>query len=107
MIHDFSIAYMTEGALNADKSNAVLMVTAIGGNHHRIDFLIGPGRGLDTDKPFVIKTDAIGNELTTSPSISVQGMRHHRSRPYGAAVCSVLWNSANIHPAACRNRAGS
>jgi homoserine O-acetyltransferase/O-succinyltransferase len=70
VIHDFSIAYMTEGTLNANKSNAVLMVTAIGGNHHRIDFLIGPGRGLDTNKLFVIKTDAIGNGITTSPSNS-------------------------------------
>ncbi len=69
-IHDFSIAYATEGTLNAAKSNAVLMVTAIGGNHHRIDFLIGPGRGLDTDHLFVIKTNAIGNGLTTSPSNS-------------------------------------
>ena len=70
VIHDFDIAYMTEGTLNAAKSNAVLMVTAIGGNHHRIDFLIGPGRGIDTDHLFVIKTDAIGNGLTTSPSTS-------------------------------------
>ncbi len=70
VIRDFSIAYMTEGTLNAAKSNAVLMVTAIGGNHHRIDFLIGPGRGIDTDHLFVIKTNAIGNGLTTSPSTS-------------------------------------
>jgi homoserine O-acetyltransferase len=69
-IHDFSIAYMTEGILNGNKSNAVLMVTAISGNHHRIDFLIGPGRGIDTDHLFVIKTNAIGNGLTTSPSTS-------------------------------------
>ena len=69
-IHDFSIAYATEGTLNATKSNAVLMVTAISGNHHRIDFLIGPGRGIDTDHLFVIKTNAIGNGLTTSPSTS-------------------------------------
>jgi homoserine O-acetyltransferase len=70
VIHDFSIAYMTQGVLNTKKSNAVLMVTAIGGNHHRIDFLIGPGRGLDTDRLFVVKTDAIGNGLTSSPSNS-------------------------------------
>ena len=69
-IHDFSIAYLTQGTLNANRSNAVLMVTAIGGNHHRIDFLIGPGRGIDTDQLFVVKTDAIGNGLTTSPSTS-------------------------------------
>lgn len=70
VIHDFSIGYMTEGTLNADKSNAVLMVTAIGGNHHRVDFMIGPGKGFDTDKLYVIKTDAIGNGISTSPSTS-------------------------------------
>ncbi|HSU05507.1 MAG TPA: alpha/beta fold hydrolase [Acetobacteraceae bacterium] len=70
VIHDFSIAYMTQGTLNTKKSNAVLMVTAISGNHHRIDYLIGPGKGLDTDHLFVIKTNAIGNGLTTSPSTS-------------------------------------
>jgi homoserine O-acetyltransferase len=70
VIHDFKIAYMTEGKLNAKKSNAVLMVTAISGNHHRIDYLIGPGKGLDTDHLFVVKTNAIGNGLTTSPSNS-------------------------------------
>jgi len=31
VIKDFSISYVTHGALNAKKSNAVLMVTAIGG----------------------------------------------------------------------------
>ena len=70
VIRDFSIAYMTAGTLNAAKSNAVLMVTAIGGNHHRIDYLIGPGKGLDTDHLFVIRTNAIGNGITTSPSNS-------------------------------------
>ena len=70
VIRDFSIAYMTEGTLNAGKTNAALMVTAISGNHHRIDFLIGPGKGLDTDRLFVVKTNAIGNGLTTSPSNS-------------------------------------
>ncbi len=69
-IRDFSISYVTHGTLNADKSNAILMVTAIGGNHHRIDYLIGPGRALDPAKYFIIATDAIGNGLTTSPSNS-------------------------------------
>jgi homoserine O-acetyltransferase/O-succinyltransferase len=69
-IRDFSISYVTHGALDAEKSNAILMVTAIGGNHHRIDYLIGPGRALDPAKYFIIATDAIGNGLTTSPSNS-------------------------------------
>src|SRR6516162_6324488 len=70
VIRDFSISYVTHGKLNEKKSNAILMVTALGGNHHRIDFLIGPGKALDTDRYFIICTDAIGNGLSTSPSNS-------------------------------------
>jgi len=70
VIKDFSISYVTHGTLNANKSNAILMVTAISGNHHRLDFMIGPGKALDPDKYFIICTDAIGNGLTTSPSNS-------------------------------------
>ncbi|MFB9264882.1 alpha/beta fold hydrolase [Bradyrhizobium erythrophlei] len=70
VIRDFSISYVTHGTLNAKKSNAILVVTAIGGNHHRIDFMIGPGKSLDPNKYFIITTDAISNGLTTSPSNS-------------------------------------
>jgi homoserine O-acetyltransferase/O-succinyltransferase len=70
VIKDFAISYVTHGTLNAKKSNAILMVTAVSGNHHRLDFLIGPGKALDTTKYFVVATDAIGNGLTTSPSNS-------------------------------------
>ena len=78
-IRDFSISYVTHGTLNADKSNAILMVTAIGGNHHRLDFMIGPGKALDPDKYFIVCTDAIGNGLTTSPSNSK--LQPHMSFP--------------------------
>jgi homoserine O-acetyltransferase len=70
IIKDFSISYETYGTLNAAKSNAILMATAIGGNHHRLDYLIGPGKALDTNRYFIITTDAIGNGLSTSPSNS-------------------------------------
>jgi homoserine O-acetyltransferase len=36
-IREFSISYVTHGTLNAKKSNAIMMVTAISGNHHRLD----------------------------------------------------------------------
>jgi homoserine O-acetyltransferase len=70
-IQDFAISYVTHGTLNKAKSNAILMTSPLGGNHHRIDFLIGPGKPFDTAKYFVICTDAIGNGLSTSPSNSV------------------------------------
>ncbi len=70
VIKDFSISYVTHGKLNEKKNNAILMTASIAGNHHRIDFLIGPGKALDTNKYFIIATDAIGNGLSTSPSNS-------------------------------------
>lgn len=70
VIRDFAISYVTHGTLNAGRTNAILMVTAISGNHHRLDFMIGPGRALDTNRYFIVATDAIGNGLTTSPSNS-------------------------------------
>ncbi len=70
VIKDFAISYVTHGTLNEQKSNAILITSSIGGNHHRIDFLIGPGKALDTNKYFIIATDAIGNGLSTSPSNS-------------------------------------
>src|SRR5207248_8027575 len=69
-IKDFSISYVTHGTLNAKKSNAILMVTAISGNHHRLDFMIGPGKALDPENYFIVCTDAIANGFSTSPSTS-------------------------------------
>lgn len=71
-IEDLYVCYVTHGRLSAARDNAVLICTAIGQNHHRLDFLIGPGRALDTDRFFIIAIDAIGNGLTTSPSTSVK-----------------------------------
>ena len=44
VIKDFAISYVTHGTLNAKKSNAILMVTAISGNHRRLDFSSGPAK---------------------------------------------------------------
>jgi homoserine O-acetyltransferase len=70
VIKSFAISYVTHGTLNDNKTNAILMTSSIAGNHHRIDFLIGPGKALDTNKYFIIATDAIGNGLSSSPSNS-------------------------------------
>jgi homoserine O-acetyltransferase len=74
-IADFRQSYVTHGTLNAERSNAVLVVPAITSNHHRLDFLIGPGRALDPARWFVIAVDAIGNGHATSPSNSRQQPR--------------------------------
>jgi homoserine O-acetyltransferase len=66
----FRQTYVTHGALDAKRSNAVLVLPAITASHHRLDFLIGPGRALDPARWFVIAVDAIGNGIATSPSTS-------------------------------------
>jgi homoserine O-acetyltransferase len=74
-IHEYHQTYVTHGTLDARRSNAVLVLPAITGNHHRLDFLIGPGRALDPARWFVIAVDAIGNGIATSPSNSRQQPR--------------------------------
>jgi len=68
-IRDFEISYVMHGARARD-DNVVLVLTAIGSTHHRLDFLIGPGRPLDPERQCIICVDAIGNGLSTSPSNS-------------------------------------
>jgi homoserine O-acetyltransferase/O-succinyltransferase len=69
-IHDFRLAYRTAGTLNADKSNAILWPTWLGGKSEELADLIGPGNVADTTKYFVVTIDAIGNGVSTSPSNS-------------------------------------
>jgi len=79
-IRDYRQSYATHGELNRDKSNAILACISLTGTHHRLDFLIGPGKALDPAKYFIIAADPIGNGLSTSPSNSLlqPGMRFPR-----------------------------
>lgn len=70
LIRDAFVSYVTHGTLNEDRTNAVLALSAIGSSHHRLDFLIGPGKALDPQRWFVICVDALGNGLSSSPSNS-------------------------------------
>jgi homoserine O-acetyltransferase/O-succinyltransferase len=72
VIHDFRQSYVVHGKLDAERSNAILVCASLTGNHHRLDFLIGPGRALDPDRYCIIATDPIGNGLSTSPSNSAR-----------------------------------
>ena len=70
VIHDFRQSYVLHGALDAQRTNTILVCASLTGNHHRLDFLIGPARALDTERFCIIVTDPIGNGLSTSPSNS-------------------------------------
>jgi len=77
----FTIAYMTYGTLNADKSNAVLICHALTGDQfvasdHPITgkpgwwtTMVGPGKPIDTDRFFVICANVIGGCMgSTGPA---------------------------------------
>jgi homoserine O-acetyltransferase/O-succinyltransferase len=69
-IHDFRLGYRTLGKLNADKSNAVLWPTWLGGKTENLLQFIGPEKVVDPGRYFVILVDAIGNGVSVSPSNS-------------------------------------
>lgn len=70
-----TLAYETYGALNPKKSNAILVLHALSGDAHTAgqggwwEKLIGPGKGIDTDKYFAICSNVIGGcRGSTGPS---------------------------------------
>ncbi len=69
-IQDCQISACVHGTPTKTGTNVVLVAASLGGNHRRLDFLIGPNRALDTNKYCVIATDALGNGLSSSPSNS-------------------------------------
>jgi homoserine O-acetyltransferase/O-succinyltransferase len=74
----WTIAYMTYGRLNADRSNAVLICHALTGDQfvaspHPItgkpgwwEVMVGPGKPIDTDRFFVICVNVIGGCMGSS-----------------------------------------
>ncbi|MFM8222889.1 MAG: hypothetical protein ACKOJF_28605, partial [Planctomycetaceae bacterium] len=62
------LVYQTHGELNARRSNAVLYPTSYGAQHPDLEWLIGPGKILDTTRYFVIACNMFGNGLSSSPS---------------------------------------
>ena len=75
------VAYETYGTLNAAKSNAILVMHAFSGDAHAAgishetgkpgwwDNMIGPGKGFDTNKYFVICSNVLGGcRGTTGPA---------------------------------------
>jgi homoserine O-acetyltransferase len=75
-----TVAYTTQGTLNADRSNAILICHALTGDQYVSgthpftgkpgwwDNIIGPGRPLDTDRYFLICANILGGCLgTTGP----------------------------------------
>lgn len=82
MLPGATLAYETWGALNAERSNAILLFHALSGSHHACGYnpeieglgelwqpemhhgwwtdMIGPGKALDTDRYFIICANYLG-----------------------------------------------
>jgi len=73
-LRDYSLSFETYGALNAAKSNAVLICHALNASHHVAgvyagqhksegwwDNMIGPGKPVDTNRFFVIGVNNLGS----------------------------------------------
>jgi homoserine O-acetyltransferase len=87
-----TIAYMTYGELNAQKSNAVLICHALtldqfAASQHPVtgkpgwwDTLIGPGKPIDTNRFFVICANVVGGCMGTTGPASIDPAT---GKPYG------------------------
>jgi homoserine O-acetyltransferase len=87
------VAYETYGRLNEAQDNAILICHALSGNAHAAgvhgsddkkpgwwDDMVGPGKGIDTDKYFVICSNFLGGcSGTTGPS----SINPRTDKPYG------------------------
>jgi len=87
------VAYETYGELNEARDNAILICHALSGDAHVAgrhspddrkpgwwDVMVGPGKGIDTDRYFVVCSNCIGGcKGSTGPS----SINPNTGRPYG------------------------
>src|SRR5258708_28335493 len=74
----FQIAYQTYGALNSERSNAILVCHALTADQHVANVhpvtgkpgwwetMVGPGRPIDTERYFVICPNVLGASVGTA-----------------------------------------
>lgn len=92
MLAPIRIAYETYGRLNDDRSNAILICHALSGDAHAAGYhkgdkrpgwwntVIGPGKGFDTNRYFIICSNVLGGcQGSTGPS----SIDPATGRPYG------------------------
>ncbi|MBM3346663.1 MAG: homoserine O-acetyltransferase [Betaproteobacteria bacterium] len=107
VLDQYELAYETYGALNSDKSNAVLVCHALNASHHVAgwyegqpdnigwwDNMIGPGKPLDTNRFFVVGVNNLGGCFGSTGPASINpktGKPHGSSFP---VVTVVDWVEA-------------
>ncbi|HEY3668771.1 MAG TPA: alpha/beta fold hydrolase [Polyangiaceae bacterium] len=68
ILHDARLAYVTRGAWNPARPNAVLFPTYYTGTHRNNLKLVQRGRALDPERWFVVIPNLFGNGVSSSPS---------------------------------------
>lgn len=98
-IKQVKVGWEAYGTLNADKSNAILVNHFFSGTSHAAgkyaagdkapgywDYLIGPGKAIDTNKYYVIASDTLVNLNTGDPKVVTTGpasINPDTGKPYG------------------------
>ncbi len=98
-IKTVKIGWEAAGTLNADKSNAILITHYFTGTSHAFgkyaesdktagywDYLIGPGKVIDTDKYYVLSSDTLVNLNVKLPTVVTTGpasINPDTGKPYG------------------------
>ena len=72
-IDSLRIGYTTHGRLNTARDNLLLVLPGTANTRHSADGYIGPGRAFDTERYFVVATDAIGAGTSSKPSDGLAG----------------------------------
>ncbi len=101
VLQNLTIAYETYGTLSEKKDNAILITHAFSGDSHVAgfyeddharekpgwwEFMVGPGKGIDTDKYFVICSNILGSCCgSTGPS----SVNPATGEPYGLSFPMV------------------
>lgn len=83
-LESVTVAYETWGELDEAKSNAIVVCHALSGDSHAVgwwDRIVGPGKPIDTERYFVIGTNALGGcQGTTGPSSLASDLKPYGSR---------------------------
>jgi homoserine O-acetyltransferase len=98
-IKNVRIGWESAGALNGDKSNAILITHFFSGTSHAFgkyapgdaapgywDAIIGPGKAIDTNKYFVLSSDTLVNLNVNAPNVVTTGpasIDPDTGKPYG------------------------
>ncbi|HLX16466.1 MAG TPA: homoserine O-acetyltransferase [Bradyrhizobium sp.] len=98
-IKNVRVGWEAAGALNADKSNAILVTHFFSGTSHAFgkysasdkaagywDVIIGPGKAIDTNKYYVLSSDTLVNLNVNAPNVVTTGpasINPDTGKPYG------------------------